>query len=498
MRRLACLGFVLIASLVASCADAGHDDTDEVTAPEDDSGKADGSTELRVRAGETTLWVNQGLTRREGPGGPELVLRGRTSRDIEDGRGYIFDDVFGEFFIRSQRTFELTFGLSWAQGLIDGVPQFIGLNFKHSSTRPDALTARAIVRPRLHSFTGTSKLYFTAELTPVVWGGRVVYRIKGHTTTGTTTTIIEAQLGDQSLSDIRVFDDHSRFEIDLMPEQALEFIGGTQELEVRAYTGDGPVTKKMKLGASIKKLGFTAGDVEAVWPPITCTTGVRTCLQGLPDGSLDLGGCGEAVAVNACASEVGVFVDDVAFIAALDSGYAQVSTAAFRADATALVGAERIEGYLGNVEMTIESKLEQMFGRWYLSTATRDAALAAQASYGIDTAVARPIDLVEQYVEPAPGNVPATRDLIADAVLVHIGSLDLRTYEWGRSMEELVHDYRAQHVASIRGFRELAQPEPWPTHPEWDLYVGNWLGAYIEVTVLKATGEIVNILFEVD
>jgi hypothetical protein len=500
MRRLPRLGLALLlasaAATAVGCA-AADDSSDEVNEVEGDA-TSDGSSELYLRTGETSLWMNQALTRRVGEhGGEELVMRGRTSRNIEDGRGFIFDDVFGDFFIKSPRTFEVVFGVQSSRGLTDGVPQFIQMWFVHSNGRPDSLTARAIVRPRLVSFSGTSKLYFTAELTPVVVGGRVVYRIFGHTTGTTTTSVVTARVGDNQLTGVRVFDDHKKFEIDLDPDLAWQVMGGTTELEFTAYTGAGTVTKKARLGAWIKKLGLTAADIETVWPPITCASSTRTCLQSQPDGTIDLAACGEAVAVNACAGEVGVFVTGDAFSAALAAAGAELATPQWRQDATGIIGADRLEEYQYIAEQIINSKLEGMFGRWYLSMATRDAALAKAVADGFASAHARPLDYFEPR-SPAPGDVAATRQLVADAVLAHVGAQDLTVTEWARTMEELVTEFRAWHVASLRNFRETVSPEPWPSHPEWDLYVGDWLGAYVEVTVLKSTGEVVNVLLEID
>jgi len=503
MRRLACLGLFL-ASIAAATGPAGcaaggdGSDTDEVTAPIDDSGKADASTELRVRAGDTTLWMTQQVARRETANGPELVLHGHTSRNLTDGRGFIFDDVYGDWFKKSARTFDLTFALrSNARGLVDGVPEFIQLGFDHSSTRPDVLYARTIVRPRLQSFSGSSHLYITAELTPVVSGGRTVYRIKGHTTGASDfTSFVQVQLGDQAITDTRVID-QTRFEIDLQPDQAIEAVGTATDLVITTSLPSGTVSKRARLGLSIKKLGLTAGDVEAVWPPITCTSTVKSCLLAQADGTVDLGACGEAIAVNACAGQVGVFVDDTAFVGVLHDADLRLVTPQWRADGIGLVGADRVEAFLDNAKQMVESNLEDLFGRWYLSATTRDAALSKALEDGLDTMTARPLDWLEPRT-PAPGDVAATRQLVADAVLAHVGSMDLRVTEWGKPMEQLVHEFRAQHVQSIRNFRESVSPEPWPTHPEWDLYVGDWLGAYVEVTVLKSTGEVVNVLLEID
>src|SRR5262245_39481547 len=105
--------FVIAALLVSACADAGDVDTAETeVSPEL---KSDTATEISVRAGDTTLWVNKSVALRDGV----FVLRGRTSRTLTDGRGYIFDDIYGDFAQKSARVFELTWPVSTARGLAD-------------------------------------------------------------------------------------------------------------------------------------------------------------------------------------------------------------------------------------------------------------------------------------------------------------------------------------------------------------------------------------------
>lgn len=152
MRRLLLLA--LITATAAACVDAAEAPlTDEVTAPDDD-GKADAPTELRVRVGDTSVWITRALTRT----GSNYVLRGRASRTITDGLGWIWDDPYGEYASRGPRSFELTWSVSSARGLMDGVDQFVRLSFAPSAGRPDELTARVVVRPRLASSSGSGNI----------------------------------------------------------------------------------------------------------------------------------------------------------------------------------------------------------------------------------------------------------------------------------------------------------------------------------------------------
>ncbi len=482
----------VVAILVSACADAGDVDTHEAeVSPE--LGKDDAASEITVRAGETTLWVNKAVALREGPNGREFVLRGRTSRTLTDGRGFIFDDVYGDFTKKSPRVFELTWPLSTARSLVDGVDQFIGMSFTHSSSRPDNLTARTVVRPRLGEFTGSSKIYLVAELQPVIVAGTVMYRITGRTygaNTGIRLVVDNVDVGSVT----RV--DSQAFTIDLEPNVALAYIANGVDLQVIADFTTGGVDKHGKLALSIKKLGMTAGDVEAVWPPGVCATTTKSCLEALPDSALDLGGCGEAVKVNACANQIGaVFVDDVSFTAKLHAAGQQLATPAARTDANALVGTDRADQWLYAAEQHVNSHLERMFGRWFLGASTRDAQLDLAVTRGFDYAYARPFDAVEPH-EPVPGDAAAMRHVAADAVLAELARMDLVHSEFSRSLEQLVSQYRARHLESIKAFRETITAEPYMTTK--NVYVGDWLGVYTEVVIDRATGHVEYTLVEID
>jgi hypothetical protein len=251
----------------------------------------------------------------------------------------------------------------------------------------------------------------------------------------------------------------------------------------------------MHLGLALKKLGMTSGDAEAAWPPGMCTSTTRSCLEALPDSALDLGSCGEAVRVNACASSVGVFVDDTSFQAKLQAAGQQLATAQARADATALVGSDRADQFLGGAEQTVNAELESMFGRWFLATSTRDAQLDLAVVRGFDRAYSRPLDVVEPHAA-VPTDTDAMRQVAADAVLAELARMDFVHTEFGRSLEDLVHEYRAQHLASIAAFRTAVEPEPYMTTK--DVYIGDWLGLYTEVVIDHATGVVESTLVEID
>jgi hypothetical protein len=222
------------------------------------------------------------------------VLRGRASREVTDGFAFVFDDVYGEFARRGPRSFEVRWTLpSNTAALLQGVQQYQSLSFAPSPGRPDHLTTRVIVRPRLDGFSGAASIYLTAELTPVVIDGAVVYRIAGRSSRRFTT--VSAHAGDLALTTRAV--DATRFVVDLSHADVDALAATDATLEVVV---DGTAGKRAHLGLAIKALAITTGDAYDTWPPPTCTAATRACLAALPADATDLSSCGEAVLVLAC------------------------------------------------------------------------------------------------------------------------------------------------------------------------------------------------------
>lgn len=255
--------------------------------------------------------------------------------------------------------------------------------------------------------------------------------------------------------------------------------------------------KHATLSLSVKKLGLTAGDAYEVWPVPACTTAVKSCLVALPGDGDDTGSCGDARTVKACQGQVGVTVDDLAFQATLHTRDVRLADPAVRSDATGLVGPARADAWLAGAGDTVEQNLEDMFGRWFVTASGRDKALARALEAGIDTAYARPLDLVPA-TPVVPGDAAAMRQVAADAVLARIATMNFVDSDFERTLEQLAHEFRAQHVSSIRAFRETVTPEPYPGMPTEDVYIGDWLGAHTEVVTDRASGAVLSTLVELD
>lgn len=471
--------------VLSACAVDGEVVTDEAELPDGDDGKADGASELTVRAGETSVWVDKVITRDTRDGAEGVVLHGRASRNLTGGFAFVLDDPYGQYDVRSARTFEVRWTTSELTTLLVGVNQFINLQFVHSSSRPDALTARVVARGRMGEFSGTGS-YLFADVVPVTYGNRTYWRVTGSATTNILEVV--AEVGPDRIANVRITDPR-HFTIDLPIDRAIDMVGSSKELAVSVQTASGTRIKRGKLGLVVKKLGLTTGDAYEVWPRVECEDDVLACLATQPADT-----CGEALEVNACAGQTGVIsVTDADVQIARAAADPQLVT--LRADAPALVGAARADALLSGATYLVVERLDALVGTVFPSTADRDAALAAAAAGAIDDAYAFPLAHVPALT-PLPDDPIRARDIAADALLTYLSTADLTTTEFGRSVHALVHEYRAQHLASLAALR-AATPEDlagWPPY----LFLGNWLGAHVEISVAQATGVATNVLFEID
>lgn len=485
---------VLLSLCLAACASDVSTDFDEVELGDLVDAKADGSSELRVRASDTTLWMRTHLTREDRDGVDTLVLRGRASRNIEDGRGFVNDDVYGAFTRLAPRSFELAWTASESRSLVQGVDQFIGLSFVPSTDRPEHMTARVVVRPRLTGYVGRG-LYLVYSVRAVVSGGRVVYRVRGNADEPIDS--LDADADGVDIPDVRIVDG-TRFEVDLLEDHVLALASRDGVLTFRATLASGAsVTKSASLILAVVKLGFTAADAYETWPRPECADAVRECIASVDPGSTDLGHCGDAVEVLPClGASSTVTVDDVAIQSTLRALDARLAAPEVRADAIGLVGADRADAWLDGVRLTAEDGIQSLFGGVYPDTAARDAALTAALEAGIDAAYAAPLDLAPSFA-PIPGDSVRARHVAADALLAYLTTQDFATTELGRPLVELTRVFRDRHVASIRAFRETIAPVD-GLAPNSDAYVGDWIGLYTEVELDRSTQTATRVLVEID
>ncbi len=480
---------VLIAVLLlAACAGDDPGETADVDV-ESDPGKADGY-ELYVRVAGTSLWLDSLLDRRVSGERTDWVLSGRTSRNLEGGFGFIFDDPVGEFAQVSARRFEVAYAAP-DRGLGIGGQHFVNLSF--ASGTPESMTARVLVRPRLLGFSGAGAT-IEGDVVPVWDGHRFVWRVHGRTWSAAQRVDVEA--GGNGVGTVTLLDGRD-FRVDLDEFELARWAGSDSTLYFHVRTAGGTQTKRARLELTIKKFGFTSGDPYEVWPPFECDPDVRTCLEHLaPGGDTEI--CGDAREVMTCGLPAPFVFDDVAFAAAMDRVDALLTDpAGFAGDVDALVGDDRVDQYSEAVRMLIEHQFEVLYGTAFTTAAELDQAVQGVIDVAIDMAYARPFKmLLEAPHAPAPGSVAGTRQVVADYLLLRLAEMDLQNTEFGRGYDDLVKMFRARHVADLRALRE--QVTPVDGGGGRDVYVGNWLDPYIEVRVNRSTGVAETLLFEID
>lgn len=478
MKHLLPWSWIAVAFLGCAGDPSGPAVSVDEAAPEAlDGEKADAVSELRVRAGDTTVWTDRDLVRR----GDTFVLEGRSSRNLTGGMAFVFDDPYGAFEVVSPRKFEVQWALGEISSLIEGVPQFMRVTMAPSRGRPDDVTARVLVRPRLTRISG-QRVYFEPDLVPVVHGGRVMYRLDG-TTSGELRSF-SVEVAGVHVPDVRPLGPKS-FRIDLLREHVLAMTAGG-ELVVRADLASGPATKRARALLRVRKLALTDGDAYEVWPPVECLDEARTCLAALPPGTADLGSCGEAVFVRPCLGAADAVVTDVEIQAALAAADTRLG-AAFLDDAAGLVGPSRAASLAEGAKQAIEDGVVALIGQVFPDAAARDAAFAAVIEAGVDAAYARPLEWVG-------GAGRRGADRAADALLEYLSEAELESTEYGRSLEVLTRELRSRHVADLRALR-ATDPE---VHGDQEVYIGRWLSTYVEVAVEPSTGRVTHFLFEID
>ena len=479
---------LIYAALLAAapaCAIDGALDTDESTADVTGDSAAVPTTELSVRAADTTLWVKPIVAR----DGAAFGLHGRISRNLTTGTGTAFvdDDPYGAYAQRSARVFEVTYGADELGPLEDGANLFVSFGASNGAS----LTARALVRPRLVAAAGSSKLAFTPELTPVVVDGTTVYRVQARGAAAM--TAVSSSAGTVAQLDAQ------HVTIDLSRDELLALAGASSTLTLTATIGSSAVARHASLVLAVKTIGLTSGDAYAQWPLPACTAQLAACLTALPAGALDTSSCGDALTVRSCQGQVGAAVDAAAIAQATAAAGARLADpSGFATDASGIVGADRAAALTDALRARVTDVLDGLAGRWYLSATTRDARVAAAVGAAFDRAYARPFELIAPHA-PAPGDADVTRQVAADALLQYLTTQDYVHSEWGRSYDQLTIDYRALHVASVRAFRD--PPDDIftdPSRPGVHVYLGQWLGAHTEITIDDQTGAATNVLVELD
>ena len=295
--------------------------------------KADGP-ELRVRAGEMTLWVDRiAVTERGESGEPVAVIEGRTSRNLASVSSWVPDDAFGTARQRSLRTFEIELrGGHEVNTLLSGLPIFVA--FDTTSGSITHYEGMIVLAPRFAGFEGSTDLFIDASVNPVWAGGDDPLRYRGRVTTPAPADSLTAEAGEGAAPVItRTGELDWSLEWDYaVLERAV--VPATETITFTASLGGATATKQAAVELHAVQIGLTTDDPREAFPSASCSPAARACVRAAgPDG--DLSGCASYREVAACLREDPCEADPQPLeLVPIDVSSTDAAAEAFRADCT--------------------------------------------------------------------------------------------------------------------------------------------------------------------
>lgn len=276
---------VTLALWFAACSDDA-DERDGAPGPHTaDVGdaKAD-DTELKIRAGNLTVWIERAAGVAFSAGEPTVSLRGRTSRNLAAVSSWVPDDAFGEVEQTGARTFTLRLrGGHEVNSALTGLPLFLAFDTVHGAIKHHE--ARLVVAPRLPGAEDPDGVSLDPYLRPVYAHAAdpLRYRLGALYEVGPVSATPGAPVISDDTDDIAA--------IDWTYPGLVEVIaaGG---LTVTA----GPVSASAAVAIHAVELGLTIDDPREVWPTPGCDPLIAECLAATEDP----GDCGDYRPVAAC------------------------------------------------------------------------------------------------------------------------------------------------------------------------------------------------------
>jgi hypothetical protein len=329
----AALLLVLCASACAAPDAPAEPEDDLAPAPATvtSGGKADGP-ELRVRAGQMTMWIDRiAVATRDASGQPVAVIEGRTSRNLAGVFSWVPDDAFGTARQRTLRTFEIELrGGHEVNTLLSGLPIFVAFDTTTGAiTHYEGMIALA---PRFASFEGSSDLFIDAAIDPV-WGGTPddPLRYRGHLSTSAPADQVTADATEDAAPVVTQESDLTwQLDWSYAPLERAA-IPATDPVHFTAERAGTIASKSASVEFHAVQIGLTTADPRDVFPGPTCTDDVRTCVREAgPNG--DLGDCGLYREVQACLFEDPCADPPALELQPIDASSTDGAADAFRAD----------------------------------------------------------------------------------------------------------------------------------------------------------------------
>lgn len=513
MKKL--MGAWIASALLLACG--GEDLVKKAPGP-NTGGKADGPAAKAFYNNDLAIYVDRRALVTDDDEQTILIFVLRSTRDIENVSGFYkkgdVHDPVGEVYFNGPRDYEFHLPLADAVRALRGERLIHQIDYVPDNTSVDTLYALLDPRIQLDDQYGWS-CSLSTHFQSIFLGGEVVYRSQ--------VRCFEKLYSDGLLK----VDDKEYVNVKRIDEQNAQF--DLSEKDVLEGVASGKQFKMILRGRSLfgVKVGLQwahlASSTSYIGP--SCYGGERNCLDGLPEGTVDISGCvkNAATALD-CADEhgYGFYADDQMLWDAADNAALLFAPGSeFYEHAAWLVGEDKQLDLVSAVNQAADDAIFAHADQWFLDEMGMQASFEKVVKEVIDVAYARPFSFVEPHEVFAPATFEEMRDIIADKFMLYIHNHSFVDDEWTKPLVWLIaeQEYRMQHLNAFKSIRQAAysnshEEDPYnedvdlsdgslalmaqsANNPDKIFFIGGWLGAYIEIAGDKATGQVV-VHFEVD
>lgn len=282
------------AVLVTACTDAPDDEDADPAGPTTASVEADekaDATELRVRAGSMTVWIDRTIEVHASGDTLYAVIKGRASRNLTGAFSFVPDDAFGDAVVTGPRSFEIELpGGHILNSLMSGLPLFVDLDVA-SGTEPD-YAVKIDLRAGFTRFTGSSSLMVDALTRPIFIGldsGEALrYQAIVRTSNPAPVTVTNAGTPE-------IYPTTGGYAVDFR----YAALASAWAAGGRVTFRQGTAQKTATLGVRTTAVAMTTLDAYDAWPTPSCELDVYNCMTEFR--GVDLATCGDYRELQRCA-----------------------------------------------------------------------------------------------------------------------------------------------------------------------------------------------------
>lgn len=251
------------------------------------------TSELRVRADDLTLWVQEQTEQAVRSGVLHVTIKARTSSNISSVSSSVPDDAFGRTTQIGPRSFEITLRDGHEiNTILSGLPLFVNLKLSNGKTYGAKLSLSAKLSP------SAGPVSVEPYARPIYHRDSANLRYRGYATTSATGLVMSSRGGTAPWLGLPTA---SRHPFDWEYSGLASLLDASSDLVV-FETGSGAAITRQQSGVTlaVRDVGLGLGDPAVRWPTPACTKTVYDCITALPATTKDYSACGSYREVARC------------------------------------------------------------------------------------------------------------------------------------------------------------------------------------------------------